>query len=82
MSDRSMPEDWSVSQPPAKGDNGNQPHTQHSVDSASQYPTDRELSQYLSQQRHNSEVMPQSPSHSSQSGSVSPSSATDGKLWS
>jgi len=77
-----MPEDWSVRQPPIKGENSSQPHAQRHVDSASQYPADNDLSQYLSQQRLNSEVMPQSPSNSSQSSSVSPPPATGGNLWS
>jgi uncharacterized protein (UPF0548 family) len=77
-----MPEDWSVSQPPTKEDNSSQPHAQRHADSASQYPTDNDLSQYLSQQRLNSEVMPQSPSNSSQSGSISSDPATADNLWS
>lgn len=77
-----MPEDWSVSQPPTREDNSSQPHAQHHVDSASQYPKDNELSQYLSQQRLNSEAMPQSPSNSSQSGSISSDPATADNLWS
>jgi soluble cytochrome b562 len=77
-----MPEDWSVSQPPTKGGNGSQPQAQRHVDSAAQYPKDNDLSQFPSQQRQNSESVPQLPSNLPQSNSVSAQAATAGNLWS